>query len=72
MVDKTIRSACTLVRIVHVNASKRTAEVVSYIESSPEILGQVQVSIIPIIRFTLEIESIGVSALVFLVVYRQR
>ncbi|OAX31114.1 hypothetical protein K503DRAFT_806362 [Rhizopogon vinicolor AM-OR11-026] len=67
VVDKTIRSTCTLVGIVHVNASKRAAEVVSYIESSPEILGQVQVAIIHIMRFTLEIESIGVSALICLI-----
>jgi hypothetical protein len=71
-VDKTIRTACTLVRNVHVNASKRASEVVSSIDSSPEILGQAQVVIIPVIRFTLENKLSGMSALVFLVVYGQR
>ncbi|OAX35118.1 hypothetical protein K503DRAFT_803069 [Rhizopogon vinicolor AM-OR11-026] len=46
---------------------KTIGTVVWFIDSRREILGQVQVSIIPIIRFTLENKLSGISALVFVV-----
>ncbi|OAX30495.1 hypothetical protein K503DRAFT_807190 [Rhizopogon vinicolor AM-OR11-026] len=59
-------------RVLSKCASRRTPEVVSSIDSSPEIPGQAQVVTILIIRFTLENKLSGMAALVFLVVYGQR
>lgn len=58
-VAKTIGTVRVLSPSCSFNASDKAAQVVSCIESSPEILSQVQEVIIPIIRFTLENKLIG-------------
>jgi len=61
-VAKTIGTVRVLSPSRSFNASHKAAQVVSCIDSSPEILSQVQEVIIPIIRFTLENKLIGASA----------
>ncbi|KAG2125287.1 hypothetical protein BD769DRAFT_1737516 [Suillus cothurnatus] len=60
-VAKTIRTVHVLLPSHLFGVSHRDAQVVSCIDSSPEILLQVQEVIIPIIRFTLENKLIGAS-----------
>jgi len=60
-VAKTIGTVCVLSPSHSFNASHKATQVVSCIDSSPEILSQVQEVIIPIIQFTLENKLISAS-----------